>query len=232
MAGGHLHTPPPRLPDLRLDRRLGAWWKGVLAVLGLVCLVGFFTRGVWILSLGRSLVCTEEIASSDAILVENFDPNYSLFERVAALQRAGLVARVLVPTQTWEGSSEPERVNPVSSGIVEVMARLAHVHDLEIIPIHEMEPYSLNAAYQVRDFLLKEQLRSVAIVVPALRSRRSSLIHRAVLGPAGIQTHCLPVFDQHTPANWTTTWHGIQVVAEQFIKLQFYRFYLLRGQLG
>ena len=29
------------------------------------------------------------------------------------------------------------------------------------------------------------------------------------------------------PDNWTSSWHGIQDVTEQFIKLQYYRFYVL-----
>jgi hypothetical protein len=43
----------------------------------------------------------------------------------------------------------------------------------------------------------------------------------------GIKVHCVPVFGQKSPANWTKTWHGIQDVTEQFLKLQYYRFYVL-----
>ena len=206
-------------------------WKWRLAMLLLVILTGSLTRGFWIPSIGRSLVCTQEVASSDAILVENFDPDYQLFERAAAMQQAGLSARVLVPTQA--SGRDSELANPIFRGIAELMARFARVQNLEIIPIVvEIEPYSLHAAYQIRDFLTKEHLRSVVVVAPAFRSRRSSLVYRAVLGPAGIQVYCLPVFGEHTPENWTTTWHGIQVVTEQFIKLQFYRFYVLRLQVS
>jgi len=198
---------------------------GRLAMLLLVMLVGISTRGFWIPSIGRSLVCRDEIASSDAILVENFDPNYQLFERAAALQQAGLSARVLVPTQAL--GRDAKLANPISSGIAELMARFARVQNLEIIPIPEIEPFTINAAYQIRDFLAKEHLRSLVVVAPAFRSKRSSLVYGAVLGPAGVQVYCLPVFGEHTPENWTTTWHGTQVVTEQFLKLQFYRFYVL-----
>ena len=65
------------------------------------------------------------------------------------------------------------------------------------------------------------------MVTPGFRSQRSSLVYQAVLAPAGIAVYCVPVFGQKTPANWTETWHGIQEVAEQFLKLQYYRFYVL-----
>jgi hypothetical protein len=207
--------------------------KGLLIGFVLLCFGGLLTRGYWTPSIGWHLVCTSEPnrpASVDLILVENFDPNYRLFEQAAILQGTGLASRVLVPVQAL--GRESDLTNPVSRGIAELMAGFARVQNPEILPIQEIEPYTLNAAYQIRHLLVKEQLRSVLFIVPALRSRRSSLIYRAVFGAAGIQTHCLPVFDDHTPANWTTTWHGIQVVAEQSIKLQYYRLYLLRAYLG
>jgi hypothetical protein len=36
----------------------------------------------------------EEVTSSDAIVVENFNPNYLSFERAAALQMARVATRV------------------------------------------------------------------------------------------------------------------------------------------
>lgn len=192
----------------------------------IVVLVAVLTRGVWLPSIGHSLVCREEITRPDAILVENFDPDYRLFERAAALQRGGLSVRVLVPTRT--ASIDSEEPNLVSRGIVELMARVARLQSVEIVPIREIEPYTLNAAYQIRDFVARAQVRSILVVSPAFRSQRSSIVYRAVLPPAGIQVHCLPVFGQHTPENWTASWHGIQAVTEQFIKLQFYRFHVVR----
>jgi hypothetical protein len=168
----------------------------------------------------------EQARTSDAIIVENFDPDYLVFEAAANLQQAGLSARVLVPTAA--SRRDPLATNVLDRGIAELMARLARVQNPEIIPIREdIEPISLNSAYDIRDFLIKEHLRSVIVVAPAFRSRRSSLIYRAVLTPAGIQVYCMPVFSEHTPENWTATWHGIQDVTLQFMKLQFYRFNVL-----
>ena len=74
------------------------------------------------------------------------------------------------------------------------------------------------------------------LVTPGMRSRRSDLVYRSVLAPAGISVLCVPVFGRSTPDNWWHTWHGIQEVLEQSGKLQYYRFYVLpfhrRGQAG
>ena len=42
-----------------------------------------------------------------------------------------------------------------------------------------------------------------------------------------ILTHCAPVFGEMTADTWNRSWHGVQQVAEQFLKLQYYRFYVL-----
>jgi hypothetical protein len=203
-------------------------WKFRLALLMLVMLLVSVTREFWILKIGQSLVCTEEMSPSDVILVENFDPDYRVFERAAALRKADLAVRVLVHT---EASRDPEGANPVSQGIAELMARVARLQDPTILPIRIFEPVSLNAAYQIRDFLIKEHLRSVIIVTHGFRSRRSALVYHTVLDPTGIRVGCMPVFRESTPKNWTATWHGIEEVTEQFLKLQYYRLYVLRGRV-
>jgi hypothetical protein len=200
-------------------------WKFRLVLLLLGMLLVSVTRQFWILRIGQSLVCAEEMRPSDILLVEDFAVvGYRVFERAAALHQAGLAARVLIPT---EASGEPERANAVSQGIAELKARMARLPHPEILPIWMREPISLNAAYQIRDFLSKEHLKSVLVVTEGFRSQRSALVYHAVLDPAGIKVGCMPVFGQTTPKNWTKTWHGIEEVTKQFIKLQYYRFYVL-----
>ena len=210
-----------------------ATWKLRLAVLAVVVLASAATRGVWTAQLGRSLVCEEDAAPSDLLLVENFDPDYLVFERAAALQAAGLAPRALVPVQA---SSDPGVPNPVSKGIAEVMARQARLHVWEVLPIRETEPITLNAAGQLRDHLVREHVQSLVLVTRAFRSRRSALAYRAVLDPAGIQVRCAPVFGLKKPETWIETWHGVQGVVEEQVKLQYYRFYVLpvlaRGSHG
>jgi hypothetical protein len=199
-------------------------WKLRIGLIVVMIVTGVLTRGVWTTQIGRSLVCARDAAPSDVILIENFDPNYLLLERAAALEKAGLASRSLVPVQIFP---QPPTINPISKGIAEVMAGHARIGAWGMIPIQEIEPISLNAAVQIRDHLARQHVTSVLVVTPGFRSRRSLLVYRAVLSDGGIQVRCDPVFGRKTVERWTETWHGIQEVAEEFLKLQYYRFYVL-----
>ena len=175
-------------------------WKLRLALLTLVIVALWLASGWWTLAIARSLVCDASLAPSDAILVENFDPDYLLFERAAQLRRAGLAARVLVPIRTDPGTQEP---NAVALGTAEVMARIAHIGEIEIVPVREAEPITLNAALDVQRFLEREHIRSVIVVTPLFRSRRSELVYGATLGRAGVTVRCEPVQESLGVNTWT-----------------------------
>jgi hypothetical protein len=199
-------------------------WKFRAGTLLVAILIAMMTRGFWTVRIGESLVCADKPVPSDILLLENFDPNYLVFERAAELEKAGFASRALVPV---EASSDPTIANAISKGIAELMARQARLGALEIIPILETEPISLTAALQIRDHLARENVRSVIVVAPGFRSRRSSLVYRTVLHDVRMQVSCTPVFGRTNPENWMDTWHGIQDVAQEFVKLQYYRFYVI-----
>ena len=180
-------------------------------------------RRVVMRHVAADLVCTQELAPVDALIIENFDPNYLLFERAQELSAAGYARRVLLPTQATSDSTP----SAVSAGFNDVMARVARLSPPEVIPIQEIEPIELNAAMQVRQRLSADHIRSVMLVTAALRSRRSHLVYQAVLAPAGIRVVCAPVFGRTRTDNWWGTWHGIQEVLLQSAKLQYYRLYVL-----
>jgi len=199
-------------------------WTFRLSVLFIFAAIALIMWNVLADRLGRSLVCEERADPSDAILVENFDPDYLTFERAAMLKNSGVASRVLVPVFVNPKTQAPEAS---SLGIVNAFARIAWLSDLTFIPIRMTEPITLNAAMDVRDFLLKEHIQSVVFVTPGFRSRRSVLVYRKMFTPAGIKFECVPVFGKDTPDNWTNNTHGIQEVFLQLAKLEYYRFYVL-----
>jgi len=200
-----------------------------LGLLALVVVALWLTSGCWTQAIARSLVCDANLAPSDAILVENFDPEYLLFKRAGQLRRAGLAARVLVPIGTDAGTHAPD---DVALGMAQVMARIARLGKIEIVPTRGVEPITLNAARDVQSFLEREHIRSVIVVTPLFRCRRSALVYGATLGRAGITVQCEPVQGSHGVGTWTRSWHGIQDVVEQWLKLQYYRLYVLPFRLG
>ena len=198
-------------------------WALRLSIAFLLLLVAFSTKSAWSVSIGEGLTCLEHAPKSDALLIENFDPEYLVFERTAALEKAGVASRVLVPVQAGAFG----RPNGVSEGVAAVMARAAWIPSYELIPVTEVEPITLNAVKEIRDYLVKEHIRSVVVVTDGFRSRRSLLIYSYVLKQANVDVGCVPVFGLKTIHNWTDSWHGIQEVLLQSVKLGYYRFYVL-----
>jgi hypothetical protein len=203
-------------------------WKFRVGLVAITVATAWLTSGWWTVAVGRSLVCDANRSPSDAILVENFDPDYLLFERARTLREAGVAERVLVPVPS---GSEPGELRNVALRTAEMMATLSRLGVMDVVPIREVEPISLNAARDVQRFVEEQQIHSVIVVSPLFRSRRSSLVYTATLGRAGIAVSCEPVQGTRGVANWTSSWHGVQEVAEQWVKLQYYRLYVLPFRL-
>ena len=225
---GTMSTPVERRSWTRhiyyRSSRTRTTWKFRLAVAAVILFAGWLTRAPLTAAIASSLVCTANAASSDAIVVENFEAdNYLVFERAGELRRAGLSPRVLVPVSA-SSSLQP---NAVALGTARLVADLARVGDVEIVPIREVEPISLNAAGDVRRYVEQHGLRSIILVSPSLRSKRSASVYEAVFARSGIRVTCEPVHGGDGVETWTETWHGIQNVAEQWSKWQYYRFYVL-----
>ncbi len=209
------------------SEHLRTTWRFRLGLAAAIVLAAWLTSGWWTVAVASSLVCETNAAPSDAILIENFDPDYLLFERATALKKQGLAPRVLVPVR----AAAPSVPNLVGLGTAHVMANVAHLDGVDIVPFNEVEPISLNAARDILRFLRQERIRSVIVVAPNFRSRRSALIYAATLGRAGITVTCEPVQGVAGVTSWTASLHGIQNVVEQWIKLQYYRLYVLPFRL-
>jgi hypothetical protein len=199
-------------------------WKLRLGIVAFVFVVLWLTSGWWTVAIARSLIRDASVAPSDAILVETFDFDYRLFERASDLRHRGLAARVLVALATDPETHEP---SAVAVGVTELMATLSRLGTVEIVPIRQVEPITLNATRDVQRFLEREHIRSLIVVTSLFRSRRSALVYAATLGRAGIAVRYQPVEMSVGVNGWTRSWHGIQDVLEQWIKLQYYRLYVL-----
>ena len=161
------------------------------------------------------------MVNPDLILIDNLDTNYLLFEKARDLKRGGATALVLVPVAA--GGNHPEEPNVVSQEITRVLLRLAHLESAEMIPVTQEEPITLNTARQVGNYLCGTGVKKVLILTSGFKSKRIHLIFKKVLSQAGIETYCLPVWGTHRPDNWTATWHGIQEVVLQAVKLGYYK---------
>lgn len=199
-------------------------WVIRLSVAAIVVLIVLATRAWWVPAVGRAMVCESQVGPADAIVIDNVETNYLLFERAADLQRQHIASRILVPTQAAPDTKEPDLV---SAGIVELLARISRLDGFEMIPTFESEPITLNVAHQLRRFVRKHGIRSIVLVTPALRSRRSFLVYQSILRPDGVAVQCAPVSRGNDTETWNQSWHGLEQIVEQYGKFGYYRFYVL-----
>ena len=75
------------------------------------------------------------VSVSDTILLENFDPDYVQFERATHSGKAAWRPESLSPSVP-DGDGQP---NTVALGIARVMAQIAHLDDMQVVPIREIE---------------------------------------------------------------------------------------------
>jgi len=201
-------------------------WKFRFVVLALFLALTLATKAWWIPGLGRTLVCSSESVTPDLIVIDNLDSDYLLFEKAAELIERGFAGKVLVPVQA--SGRNPGAPNLVSREIVDVMVRVAGLDRAEIFPIKQEEPITLNAARQVGEYLKGSNVKKVLVLTSGFKSRRLHMIFKKTLGEVGIESYCLPVWGGHRPENWAQSWHGIQEVLLQFIKLGYYRVWVMQ----
>lgn len=192
---------------------------------GFLLALALTTSGWWAPTLGRCLVCSSEYETADLIVIDNLDSDYLLFEKAAELIERGIAGKVLVPVQA--SGRNPAKPNLVSQEIVNVMVRVAGLDGAEIIPVKLEEPITLNAARQVGEHLRGTSVKKVLVLTSGFKSRRIHLVFKKVLSVDGIDVYCLPVWGGHRPENWEQTWHGIQEVFLQLIKLGYYGVWVL-----
>lgn len=194
-------------------------------VAGLVLVLAIVATHQRVLTgLGESLVHRGPVESCQAIVLEHYGSDYLVFEMARDLQRDGLAPRVIVPCQTFGG---PTNLNAVSEGIIDVMTRVSRMRNPELVPLDAAEPYTLNTAQAMAEYMVEQGIQSVIVVSPLFRSRRSHLVYASVLEPLGIELFCVPSKSNDQPDDWWQSTHGIQDVGLEFGKLWYYRLFVL-----
>jgi hypothetical protein len=175
--------------------------------------------------IGGCLVCKSEPAPAELIVIDNLETDYLAFEKARELIDASLGDHVLIPVKVGRNGRDP---NLVSRRFIEVMCEVAGLESAEIFTVTHFEPISLNVAEQVRKRFEKRPVNSIGVVSPMFRSKRTNLIYEEVFNPLGVKIHCIPTTNPSINTdNWWKTFHGIQEVVLQFLKLQYYRILLL-----
>jgi hypothetical protein len=197
------------------------WIAGLLII---SALLGVFiaSERIWSNYVGEFLACENSMLQADAILVENLDDDYLLFEKAAELikEQKAKFAIVLVAGN----ARNLDKFEKVQKGFADVMINTSGLSDVELLPIEQNEPITLNAGIQVaKRIKIKNDIRSVLVIASGFRSKRTDLVYKLLLNRIGVTVSCLPVWGNRRPDNWTSSLHGIQDVLLQYIKLFYYQ---------
>jgi len=200
-------------------------WKLRITLLVFLMIFCLVTGRFWLLLVGRSLIHEDELAPSDVIVVENFEgPFFEGLSRAVRLQEEGFSPRILVlrllPRESGFSSTLLEQ-------IWDSYCHAVGIHDPEIVAVKQVEPITFNIAQQLASTLEKTTIRSAILITGVFHSNRSCLTYQEVLEPLGIEIRCLPVSSVTDPDHWWQTSHDALYVVEEFLKLQYYRLFVL-----
>ena len=202
-------------------------------LLGLALLVAalLIPGKYWLSAAAMSLVHTGPVMPAEVILVDPLETHYIIFDRAARLYGRGFGSRFIAPVVT-PGAGPQNPGDQVAIDIANLLARTAGIHDPEVITIRDEEPITLNAAIQIRDYLLDHRIGSAVMVTTCFRSQRTFEVYHSVFEPCGLRFSCEPVCGDRSPENWTSSLHGLQEVALELWKLWYYRLWVLWGVEG
>ena len=178
------------------------------------------SRATWLQAMAETLVCKPGDGTADAVLIDNVDPNYLLFEAAQRLRTRGHGTVVIVPVLRSPWDEEPISVR---RGMAELMCKVAGIAPCDTFETIVKEPISLHLAFDAANALEARGAHSVLLVTSGFRSKRSLEVYGAVLGPRGIAINCQPVFGGQDTSNWFDTGHGVEKVVLQLLKLWYYR---------
>ena len=198
------------------------WSRFILPALLLGALTsGYLARGWWMPVIATFLDVSEPPRQVDCVQVLGGGADSRPFV-AAALVRAGLAKRVLVPTvreplDNLDGAMPPEnelfrRVLAAREVAVESVVNLPGVCDS-----------TLDEARGLAAYLETEPNATVAVVTNAFHTRRARLLFRRVLGPKMKQIHFVAAPDDHfEPESWWRTEEGFVTYVNEYCKLLLY----------
>jgi hypothetical protein len=193
---------------------------GALIVIAIAIVMSYGQCGRWLPALAETLLCEQHTGVADAVVIDNVQPNYLLFERAQRIQADGLARLVLLPIPAVLQDGTP---SDVYVGFMEVMCRIARVAECTPFTAPGYEPISLTVAEGVARESQLRGVRSILLVSSKLRSRRTEAIFKQVLDRRGVRVLCQPVAGTYSTRDWFKTTHGVQDFVLQFGKLWYYR---------
>lgn len=176
----------------------------------------------------RGLIVSAPLAHADALVVLGGSATYVERTREAAqIFSEGRARKIILTNDGQQGGwSQEERRNPL------FIERAAKELENAGVPTDKIEalPYLVSGTYDeavlLREYAVKNGLRSLLVVTSAYHSRRALWVFRRVFAGSGIEVGIeSPATNLQTPsaATWWLHLKGWSLVAGEYVKLVYYR---------
>ena len=155
-------------------------------------------------ALGGFLVESDALRQVDALVV--FSGNNERIAQAAQLKKAGFASWVIL---TQAGDTSPDMV----ARKLDVPGEMLLIAPGQVTSTYE-------EALTVGQLMSQRGLKTCIVVTDPYHTQRARLIFREVLGQAGIDVWVYPVQDHwYRSTTWWQSWEGIQVTAQEYLKL-------------
>jgi uncharacterized SAM-binding protein YcdF (DUF218 family) len=196
-----------------------------LVLVAILLLGGYLARGRLLPAMGRFLDVSEPPRPVDAVLVLEGGANDRPFV-AAALVRAGLAGRVLVPTVKRSADNEDDLLPPEHELIRRVLL-VRRVPPECIIPLPGECDSTLDEARALARFLDAEPETTVAVVTHGYHTRRARSLFRRVLGGRIARVHFVAAPTEDCSADdWWCSEEGFTAYTAEYFKLVMYSLHL------
>lgn len=208
-------------------------WRFRFLVCAVLALVVVAPGKIWLTAMATSLVHEDALASADLILVEMAVlPAPDAIAYAASLYHRGYAPRIAVTRYIHS--------DRLADGGVQVPGSLDKLLEIywadagldgsivESVPIQVIDPVTLNSARQVAEYCRAHRVARVIIVPSRYHSRRSTLSYERYMTPLGIAMLSRPPEGRLRPDNWWRTKDGMLVVTQEYVKLLYYRAFVLQ----
>lgn len=208
-------------------------WRFRLLVCTLIAFVVVAPGKIWLTAMATSLVREDALGPADLILVEMAVlPAPDVIDYAASLYHRRYAPRIAVTRY-----KRSDRLNDAGVELPRSLDKLLQVYwadagldssVVESVPIDVIDPVTLNSARQVAEYCRAQHVARVIVVTPRYHSRRSTLSYARYMAPLGIEVRSSPPQGGLRPDNWWRTKDGILLVTQEYVRLLYYRAFVLR----
>jgi uncharacterized SAM-binding protein YcdF (DUF218 family) len=192
-----------------------------LLLVATLLLAAYLARSQLLLAMGRFLDVSERPRPVDVVLVLGGGANQRPFV-AAALFRAGLARRVLVPTVKLNAANE-EDLYPPEHELIRRVLESRGVPPERVVPLPEECNSTLDEALALARFLDAEPETTVAVVTHDFHTRRARSLFRRVLGGRIARVHFVSAPTEDFSADdWWCTAEGFATYTTEYLKLVLY----------